>query len=171
MSDFVHYIRTRTSVDMTERLYLAQQEIFRHFSTIEADVLPLPDFIHLLGSDIVRSMFMGPLGTITPLHSDPYDNLLCQVVGLKYVRLHPPEDASFLYLEGHQRGKSLSRSFLPDDLTLLQSDMYSDSYPDYDQASKYEVILKPGDCLYIPRGWFHFVKSMTASISIAHFTT
>ena len=32
-------------------------------------------------------------------------------------------------------------------------------------------VLQPGDLLYLPKGWWHFVKSLSTSISVAfHFT-
>ena len=43
-----------------------------------------------------RSVWLGPAGTRTPLHRDPYFNLLCQAWGAKAVRLHAPEHAAAL---------------------------------------------------------------------------
>lgn len=43
-----------------------------------------------------RSVWLGPAGTRTPLHCDPYVNLLCQAWGAKAVRLHAPEHAAAL---------------------------------------------------------------------------
>ena len=43
-----------------------------------------------------RSVWLGPAGTRTPLHRDPYHNLLCQAWGGKAVRLHAPEHAAAL---------------------------------------------------------------------------
>jgi Cupin-like domain len=34
---------------------------------------------------------------VTPLHTDPYHNLLAQVVGRKHVRLYPPQATPRLY--------------------------------------------------------------------------
>ncbi len=35
---------------------------------------------------LLRQIFFGPKGTVTPLHYDPYENALCQLVGSKSVR-------------------------------------------------------------------------------------
>ena len=37
---------------------------------------------------------------MTPLHTDPHPNLLCQAVGRKYVRLDPPAATPAMYPHG-----------------------------------------------------------------------
>ena len=39
------------------------------------------------------------------------------------------------------------------------------SYPLFAGAHHYDVILGPGDVLYIPKGWWHYVRSLTPSFS------
>lgn len=45
-----------------------------------ADAVPFsPPFREAAGRMHQRSVWLGPKGTQTPLHCDPYHNLLCQV--------------------------------------------------------------------------------------------
>ena len=43
---------------------------------------------------IRRNAWLGPRGTVTPLHRDPYHNVLCQAWGTKRFLLYPGSDAA-----------------------------------------------------------------------------
>lgn len=40
-------------------------------------------------------------------------------------------------------------------------------YPDFKDAKYIEGILEPGECLYIPKGWWHYVQSLSVSCSFS----
>ncbi len=40
-------------------------------------------------------------------------------------------------------------------------------FPSFADIPKLTVTLGPGECLYIPAGWWHFVRSLSVSVSIS----
>jgi [protein]-arginine 3-hydroxylase / protease len=66
--------------------YLAQHCLFDHIPLLKSHFL-IPDYCCLLSaedeeeSDVIVNGWLGPIGTISPLHHDPYHNLLAQVHG------------------------------------------------------------------------------------------
>uniref|UniRef100_A0A7S2ZH96 JmjC domain-containing protein n=1 Tax=Rhodosorus marinus TaxID=101924 RepID=A0A7S2ZH96_9RHOD len=60
--------------------YLAQHQLFEQVPSLLRDIIE-PEFASLgeSSSEAVVNMWLGPSGTQTPLHHDPYHNLLCQV--------------------------------------------------------------------------------------------
>jgi hypothetical protein len=102
-------------------------------------------------------IWLGPAGTITPLHCDYDDNLFAQVLGKKRFVLYPPHHADLLYLRQAN--------------TALFGSSFDPDAPDYDafplakQAQKIECVLQPGDLLYLPAGWFHHVLALDFSLS------
>lgn len=41
-------------------------------------------------------------------------------------------------------------------------------FPDFHDVPYQECILKPGECLYLPPGHWHFVKSLEISFSVTY---
>jgi ribosomal protein L16 Arg81 hydroxylase len=41
----------------------------------------------------------------------------------------------------------------------------TDRYPLFARACLMDVVLEPGDALFLPAGWWHWVRSLSTSIS------
>ncbi|CAN7256495.1 cupin-like domain-containing protein [Pseudoduganella sp. LjRoot289] len=101
--------------------------------------------------------WIGPAGTVTPLHCDYDDNIFAQIWGSKRIFLSPPHHDEFLY---------------PSEANaILFGSPFDPEAPDFDkfplarQATLIEVIVHPGDLLYVPAGWYHQVRALTFSLS------
>ncbi|MCA9669125.1 MAG: cupin-like domain-containing protein [Myxococcales bacterium] len=108
------------------------------------------------------SLWLGPAGTITPLHHDTSNIFFCQIYGRKRVRLAPPGDIPLLrrlrgFYVGLDEGQDAERALdaAPDDQGPLAG------------ARVVSVDLAPGDTLFIPAGWFHHVRALDVSISFS----
>ena len=101
--------------------------------------------------------WLGPAGTVTPLHCDYDDNIFAQVWGTKRIFLAPPHHDEFLYPREAN--------------AILFGSPFDPEAPDFDafplarQATLIECIVNAGDLLYVPAGWFHQVRAITFSLS------
>ncbi len=101
--------------------------------------------------------WMGPAGTVTPLHADYDDNLFAQVWGSKRIFLAPPHHDEFLYPREAN--------------ALLFGSPFDPEAPDFErfplarQAALIELVVHSGDMLYVPAGWYHQVRSLSFSLS------
>jgi hypothetical protein len=147
-------------------------------------------------NEVHTNMWFGPAWTISPLHHDPYHNILCQVVGKKYVRLYSPDDSYRLYprsdreeapdtppsarqlwdggvvASGPETGKRLidmSNTSKIDvaEMELSPAEDWDAVYPGISQVPYVECILEAGEALYIPVGWWHYVRSCSVGISVS----
>jgi len=102
--------------------------------------------------------WLGPAGTVTPLHCDYDDNIFAQVWGRKRITLVPPHHEDFLYV----------REANP----VLFGSPFDPESPDFErfplarQALPVECIVEPGELLYVPAGWYHQVRSLSFSLSV-----
>ena len=167
--------------------YLAQHDLFHQIPALRNDIC-IPDFCYtspplaapgtpLHGrktetlEEPLLNAWLGPAGTISPLHTDPYHNILCQVVGKKYVRLYSPEQSARLYprgVEGEGVDMSNTSRVPPEEVEMGGMELSEEpEFPLFAEAEYVETVLEEGECLYIPVGWWHYVRSLTTSFSVS----
>jgi hypothetical protein len=44
---------------------------------------------------------------------------------------------------------------------------FEEEFPGFKDARYIEGILAPGECLYLPVGWWHYIRSLTPSFSVS----
>jgi len=161
--------------------YLAQHQLLSQIPLLRSDIL-IPDLCYTLppshptdptqdqpelDSPQLNAWF-GPPGTITPLHTDPYHNLLVQVVGRKYVRLYAPQETHRMRKRGKEGGVEMGNTSLVDVGVVEGWDVGDgDDYDEFREVPYQECILEPGDTLYIPVGWWHYVRGVSVSFSVS----
>ncbi|MGB7193316.1 MAG: cupin-like domain-containing protein [Collimonas pratensis] len=101
--------------------------------------------------------WLGPSGTVTPLHCDYDDNIFAQIWGSKRIFLAPPHHDEFLYPREAN--------------AILYGSPFDPEAPDFEKfplarhAALVECIMQPGELLYVPAGWYHQVRALTFSLS------
>jgi hypothetical protein len=92
------------------------------------------------------SLWLGPAGTVTPLHHDTTNILFHQIYGRK----------QFLLISPHEEEvRAGARGF------------YAAHDPQRFGGSVMNVVLEPGEALFLPAGWWHEVRSLDVSISFS----
>uniref|UniRef100_A0A0C9S089 Hspbap1 protein n=1 Tax=Fopius arisanus TaxID=64838 RepID=A0A0C9S089_9HYME len=109
------------------------------------------------------TLWIGSKGAHTNCHQDSYgSNLIAQTHGRKQWLLFPPDS-----------GKILQETRVPYEESTIYSrlNFFCPSTYEEDCLLKIErgpmrVVLTPGDVLFVPRGWWHFVESLEVSVSV-----
>uniref|UniRef100_A0A096LPU6 Hspb associated protein 1 n=1 Tax=Poecilia formosa TaxID=48698 RepID=A0A096LPU6_POEFO len=101
------------------------------------------------------TLWIGTQGANTPCHLDTYGcNLVLQVQGRKRWHLFPPEDTAKLY----PTRIPYEESSVFSQVHVLRPDPRK--FPQFQGARAHTVTLEPGQVLYVPRHWWHYVESI-----------
>jgi hypothetical protein len=167
--------------------YLAQHPLLTQLPSLRKDIT-IPDYCFLdppgplpvsrtgqisslqatkLEEPLINA-WLGPAHTTSPLHHDPYHNFLCQAVGRKYIRLYSPLETSNVYPRGIEDGIDMGNTSRVDIGAVVDGlNGSSDGFEKLLGARYFECILEPGEMLYIPIGWWHYVRSLSTSFSVS----
>lgn len=101
------------------------------------------------------TLWIGTEGSNTPCHQDTYGcNLVLQVQGRKRWHLFPPEDTGSLY----PTRIPYEESSVFSQVDVLHPDLRR--FPAFQEARAHVITLQPGQVLYVPRHWWHYVESV-----------
>eukprot|EP00941_MAST-03F_sp_MAST-3F-sp1_P004218 g4218.t1 len=143
--------------------YLAQHPLFDQIPALRNDietptVCQAKTSVDDNSNGVHVNAWFGPKHTVSPLHYDPYQNVLCQVVGYKMVILVDAKYTDRLYRREKPRHNNSA-------IDLDNIDY--DKFPDFQNVPMRQAIIGPGDFLYIPRHCWHYVRSVSRSFSIS----
>jgi hypothetical protein len=104
-------------------------------------------------------LWYGPKGIVTPLHHDLTNNFMAQILGKKRIFLIPPSQLPHIYNHKH--------CFSAVDLTNIDYERF----PEFKHITLIEVILEPGELLFLPIGYWHHVTGLdiVATITFTNF--
>ncbi|MEN3950026.1 DUF6065 family protein [Iodidimonas sp. SYSU 1G8] len=125
---------------------------------------PLAEDMGTLGKFLTEDpsagmMWIGPAGTVTPLHHDLTNNFIAQVVGRKKLKVLPASEVGRLYNDRH---------VFSDIADLEDPGLDAERYPRLPGSRVYDVVLEPGEILFVPLAWWHQVKSVDFSVTVTY---
>ncbi len=154
--------------------YLNLWDVFSQIPELQSDIGALYDY-HCFDRPYPQqlttrlrmpsTLWIGPAGVFTPLHRDPAHNVLFQVMGRKRFVLFAPGTEKLLYAPWHEfctENRCLG-GYSPIDVESPDLEQF----PLFRYASAVECTLEPGDMLYVPRLWWHFVISRNLTMSLS----
>lgn len=160
MADFIRSSRDYSAAGQADPPpYLGSNSIPERLETL----IDWPEFFRR-DQYIPPRIWIGPQGTVTPLHRDDTDNLFAQVWGEKTFILAAPHERSRLYTWTTYRHGGLEGCEVDAEAPDYQK------HPAARDARFLKVHVGPGDMLFIPDGWFHHVRSLSMSLSVNFWT-
>lgn len=148
-------------------LYIAQSALTDLPPELQPD-LPAPQIVREAGKgDIYNSsIWLGTEPTYTPLHRDPNPNLFYQLCNSKVVRLLPPDVGQRVFFEAKVQTKQQAVT----QGTIRSTEMMEGAEREILHGAiwaneklenrLHEAEMDEGDALFIPKGWWHSVKSV-----------
>ncbi|NJA08167.1 MULTISPECIES: cupin-like domain-containing protein [Methylomonas] len=155
MGDFAAHLRDGSA--KSRNLYLAQNPIgdSEAVKTIADEMRFLTETLGFepIIPEASLNLWLGASGHVEPMHFDPGDGTLIMMHGEKRVVLYPPKQSKHLYPFGFYD----VLPFWVSQVNSLAPDL--DAYPDFSKAAadRFEVVLSPGQLLFIPTQWWHEV--------------
>ena len=150
--------------------YLSGLMIRQEFLEIAPDILPelkytLPDRFRsplmagrIRSKDGIPELLISGVGGRFGLHYDAYHALgfVNQVYGDKEFIVFPPSEGKYLYPLADVRHSEVNNPFAVD----------LEKFPLFSQAMQCRVVVRPGDTIFNPAGWWHATRMLTPSIAV-----
>lgn len=155
MADYIDLVR---ATEKSNDFYMTAgnwPESKHAFIDLYKDIRNIEDgYLHESGTMEQGFLWVGPAGTITPLHHDLSNNLFVQVYGRKRFILIPSTQIKDCY----------NNDYVYCDVDIFNIDY--EKFPNLKNATILDFVLNPGEVLLIPNCWLHAVEAIDTSISL-----
>lgn len=160
LSALIQHINERQSSSTNEKIYCAQKDVFDDFTSLNKYIpCELPVILNTTKikspkkDEIQRRLWLGPRGTVSPLHCDIYNNIFVQYKGNKLITLFKPQQTDIV--KPYRNNYFLRNTSTLRDITSIKSQGIT-------------VGLQAGDVLFIPKMWWHHVEAISSSLSVSY---
>ncbi|KAN0062129.1 hypothetical protein ACQY0O_005548 [Thecaphora frezii] len=189
----------------TPTLYLAQHDLLKQFPQMWRDIV-LPDYVYSCPpapdhdgenakwgkgkkysppkneEGLIVNAWIGPEGTVSPPHHDPYYNCFVQLHGHKEIWLAPPSSdsgggmssfgsPSCSSSQPHSSDGGIATSLMTNtsrlDVFTTDEATLPTAFRETVKPQAQKAVLAPGDLLFLPPGWWHAVRSLQKSVSVS----
>jgi len=163
------------SIDILCPALLEELRVPRYFPVDYMTQLP-PDLRQQHGCESEHgapghpSIFIGPAGTQSGLHTDAYASRfwMAVITGTKWFRIFQPSDAVHLYptedVASVKRKKGYHSYF---EIDPFEPDL-TKHFPAFAKAVIYEANVTAGDIIFIPEQWPHAVRNLESIIAVSY---
>jgi hypothetical protein len=153
---FAEFLESLVSMRGNDRYLVANNHFLEKLDDQELldDLAVLPAYLDAAKVKGCAFLWVGPAGTLTPLHHDELNGLLLQLWGRKRFRLISPEQTHLL---SNDVGV-----YSPVDCD--QPDFAA--HPLFREVQMIDLVLEPGEALFVPVGWWHHVRALEASVML-----
>jgi jumonji domain-containing protein 7 len=138
-----------------DQLYIRQQSVPEKFPEL-MEKLKVPAWIGDQAA-VITLWFGGP--SVTQLHYDGQNNFFAQLHGNKEFIIFSPQDTAYLHPFPIDSGYPHVSHVHPDRPDTEQ-------YPAFSLAKPIRFTMQPGELLFLPAFWWHWVRARDVSISI-----
>lgn len=152
ISEYIELIESNS--EKVERSYLSKVDLFSLDPSLAKEIEFFQDWRK--SKKFQSYSWISPKGSASPLHYDLPHNIFAQIIGEKVFLISPP--LSRQKMQAHPRSSEASH------ISRIE--------PDFDMQSNlpwnnfFCAYLYPGDVLILPSCWWHYVYSVTNSVSV-----
>jgi LPS sulfotransferase NodH len=155
---FADYIDMVYSGKVTNDYYMVANNGFLQRPEAQAllqDFAGFPEYLKPVVAGRQCFLWFGPAGTVTPLHHDTSNILMAQVAGRKRYRLVPASQWQHVY----------NNAGVFSDVDCEKPDLAI--HPKFRKVTIIDIVLEPGEALFMPVGWWHHVRALEVSMTIS----
>jgi Cupin-like domain len=155
---FADFLRQSSDASSANETYLtANDRVLENpaFAGLLDDFFPFENMFSAGHRARKQFLWIGAAGVVSPLHRDRLNVFMTQLKGRKKILMFDSSQTHLMYN---------FESFFSE-VDAEQPDF--DRYPDFRQARPLELVLEPGEALFIPVGWWHHIRALEFSINIS----